>query len=170
MASEVVIRGATIDDAEAIARVHVDTWRAAYRGIVPDRYLDALDVVERAKRWRGGLAAPDGPTWVAEAEGVVVGWANAGPSRDTDENAAPGELYGIYVDAASWGTGPGPALMEHALAWLKPRFPTATLWTLEGNARARRFYERCGWSFDGTNQQLDFDGTSLTEIRYRIAF
>src|SRR5437879_1904890 len=124
-----VIREASLEDAEAIARVHVATWQAAYRGIVPDEYLDSLDVTDRTARWRQGLAAPGGPTWVAEIEGRVVGWANAGPSRDEDDQAAPGELYGIYVEAASWGHGPGRHLMEEATAWLRPRYPEATLWT-----------------------------------------
>ena len=168
MSAAVAVREAAIEDAEAIARVHVGTWQAAYRGMVPDDYLDSLNVVQRTRRWREGLATPDGPTWVAEGRGAVVGWANAGPSRDVDPGATPGELYGIYVDPKWWGRGPSAALMDEALAWLASRFPAATLWTLERNGRARRFYERCGWLFDGTTKQDDRGSFVLDEVRYRI--
>jgi hypothetical protein len=58
--------------------------------------------------------------------------------------------------------------MTVALAWLRGRFTTATLWVLEGNVRGRQFYERGGWTHDGRAQMLDFRGTELEELRYRI--
>jgi GNAT superfamily N-acetyltransferase len=163
------IRDAEPGDAHAIAVVHVRTWQDAYRGIVPDDYLDALDVDERERRWREGISAPEGPIRVAEVEGDVVGWACYGPTRDTDtDRRRTGELYGIYVLYGHWGTGVGPALMDDALAWLRDRYPVSTLWTLEDNARARRFYERCGWRFDGATKDDDRETFVLREVRYRI--
>ena len=146
------------------------TWQVAYRGVVPDDYLDALDIGDRARRWHEGLAEPDGPTWVAEVDGVVIGWSNAAASRDRDARAAPGELYGIYVAADWWGRGAGPALMHEAQTWLSGSFPEATLWTLEANARARRFYEKSEWFFDGTTKEDDRGSFVLREVRYRREF
>jgi GNAT superfamily N-acetyltransferase len=168
MPDDVVLRNATVEDADGIARVHIATWQAAYRGIVPDDYLDAMDVGDRTARWRNVLEHPNGPTWVAASDEAVVGWANAGPARDTDTRAAPGELYGIYVRSDWWGRGAAPPLMTEALAWLRERYPEATLWTLEANARARRFYEKFGWRFDGTTRQDDRGSFVLHEVRYRI--
>lgn len=163
------IRAATVDDADGMARVHVGTWQVAYKGIVADRYLDALDVADRAERWRSGIAAPDGPIWVALDGEAIVGWASVGPTRDDDGDASIGELYGIYVDPKWWGRNVGPELMRLAVDWLSARFPVATLWTLEANARARRFYEKAGWSPDGVSQPLEtLDG--VMEVRYRIEF
>ena len=163
------LREAVIDDARGIATVHVQTWQAAYRGIVPDDALDAMDIDERETNWRGGWSfEPGRAVWVAEEDDAIVGWSNAGPSRDTDEAATPGELYGIYVDASRWGTGVAQELMDVATAWLRDRFDSATLWTLEANVRARRFYQRNGWRIDGATKSDDRRGFVLHEVRYRI--
>ena len=162
------VRSATVDDARGIAVVHIDTWRDAYRGIVPDDYLAAMDYDDREARWREGISAPDGPIRVVTEDDRVIGWSCYGPSRDDDTRGPVGELYGIYVSSAFWGTGVGPALMGDALAWLHERFPVSTLWTLEQNARARAFYERSGWTFDGTTKIDDRDTFVLNEVRYRV--
>jgi GNAT superfamily N-acetyltransferase len=165
------LRDATIHDAEGIADMHVKTWQDAYRGVVPDDHLDGLDVVDRAKRWREGISAPEGPIRVAEVDDRIVGWACYGTTRDSDaDDRTTGELYGIYVRSECWGSGVGPALMDEALAWLAERYAVATLWTLEANARARAFYERTGWRFDGTTKDDDRQAFVLREVRYRIDF
>jgi GNAT superfamily N-acetyltransferase len=163
------VRRAVVDDAVGIATVHVRTWQVAYRGIVPDEILDAMDIEQRAERWRDDwLLAPAGGIWVAEKGGAIIGWANIGPSRDRDEDAVPGELYGIYVASAEWGTGAGQSLIDVATEWLREQFAAASLWTLEANARARRFYEKNGWRPDGTTKEEDARGVLLREVRYRI--
>jgi GNAT superfamily N-acetyltransferase len=162
------IREATLDDARGIAVVHIATWQDAYRGIVPDDVLDTMDVDARTARWHEGISAPEGPIRVATDDAKVVGWACYGPSRDDDARGPVGELYGIYVSSSYWGTGVGPALMDDALAWLRVHFPVSTLWTLDANARARRFYERTGWTFDGTTKIDDRGTYVLDEVRYRL--
>src|SRR5581483_4275740 len=172
----VVVREATTDDAEAIAQVHVASWQAAYRGLVPDPVLDSLSVEHRAARWREWFAgeSPNQPelgcVLVAELDGAVVGFANAGPCRDEDAGEQTGELRAIYVIAEAWDTRTAADLMNTAVAWLRDRFTHATLWVLEGSARGRAFYEKGGWSWDGTTQQYEAGGTALPELRYRIDF
>jgi GNAT superfamily N-acetyltransferase len=102
--------------------------------------------------------------WVAERDGIV-GFAGAGPSRDADEE---GELYAIYIDASEWGRGTGDALMGVVLDHLRTRFDTATLWVLDANARARRFYEKYGWAFDGAVEDFARANFVIPEVRYRI--
>lgn len=167
------IRRATVDDAEGVARVHVGTWRTAYRGIVPDDYLNGLSVEQRQMGWERAIGEgdPDWPEmdiWVAEHDGRIVGFCGFGPSRDGDAAADTGEVYAIYVDAPRWDTGTGAALMRQALVALAGRFREATLWVLDENARARRFYERLGWFFDGTTKDDDRGSFVLHEVRYRI--
>ena len=165
------VREASIDDADAIASVHVASWQATYRGLVPDSVLDRMSVRERADRWRDWFSQPQvGGVFVAEADGAVVGFVNAGASRDGDASGNTGEIRAIYAVAEAWGTGAGAALMNEAVAWLRNDYTCATLWVLEGNARGRGFYDKGGWAPDGSRQMLDFDGTELPEIRYRIEF
>jgi GNAT superfamily N-acetyltransferase len=164
---DVVLREANDADAEAIAAVHVGTWQAAYRGLVPDDYLDALDLHSRVQAYRQSRMFEDAdrPMWVAECAGTIVGFVGVGASRDEPD---VGELYSIYVSADRWGTGAGRALMIRGVDWLRSRYAQATLWVLEGNERARRFYERGGWRLDGTTKDDDRGSFVLREVRYRI--
>lgn len=161
------IRRARADDAVGVAEVHVRTWQDAYRGILPDDFLDALDVDRRVEAYeqRGVLTDDERPVYVLEEGGLIVGFANVGPSND---EPGVGELCAIYVSSAHWGTSVRRDLMSHAEAWLRARYPEATLWVLEENARARRFYEKCGWSTDGASKDDDRGSFVLREIRYRL--
>ena len=163
----VTIRAATPDDARGVATVHVGTWQDAYRGLVPDDFLDALDVDRRVAAYAEHRVLEDAerPLFVAEVDGRIIGFSNVGPSRDEDGN---GELYAIYVDAAHWDTGVGRDLMVPAARWLAERYAEATLWVLADNERARRFYEKGGWRFDGTTKDDDRGSFVLREVRYRI--
>jgi ribosomal protein S18 acetylase RimI-like enzyme len=172
------VREATVDDAEAVARIHVRAWQAAYAGILPDDLLAELDPVERAVLRRAHLADPDRVTTnvVAVRDAAIVGFADAGPydlyRNPERQNPDVGEVYAIYVDPRHWGTGAGRALMRAALADLTAQGPRPVrLWVLTANDRARRFYERCGFIADGAADTFTAhrpDGTvvDLDEIRY----
>ena len=148
------IRAATPADAPALADLHVRAWQWAYRGQLPDAFLDGLtaDLDRRAAFWRESLATPaaDRRTWLAEVAGRLVGFADTGPCRDVDAPPDTAELNAIYLDRAAIGQGIGRALLAHATDDLRPRgYRAATLWVLATNARARRFYEAAGWYADG---------------------
>jgi ribosomal protein S18 acetylase RimI-like enzyme len=162
----VTVRPATVADAPAMGRLHVRAWRAAYRGQMPDGYLDGLRAEERAAGWERALGRerPRGAILVAERAGEVVGFANLGPAEDPQ---GAGELYAIDVDPAHWGTGAGRALLEAAQAELaRLGFAETVLWVLPANARARRFYELAGWAVDGTERTVDVLGVVVPEVRY----
>jgi len=166
------IRPARVDDAHAIAVVHVRSWRAAYRGLVPQGHLDGLDAGERRLRWERILAAtarPRAGTLVAEAEQDVIVFVNVGPTRDDGENATGvGEISAIYVLPEAWGQGAGRRLMAAGLdALAAADFGEATLWVLDTNARARRLYEHGCWRTDGNTRRRELRGSALTEVRYR---
>jgi GNAT superfamily N-acetyltransferase len=165
-------RRAGTDDAAAIAIVHVRSWQGAYRGLLPQEYLDGLDPAGRVGWWRQALERTQWPaagTLVAVSDGQVSGFAHVGPTRDDgDGDGRVGEVTAIYVLPEAWGTGLGRALMTAALGELATAgYESATLWVLESNARARRFYERAGWSADGSVKQDDIGGARVTEVRYR---
>jgi len=138
---------------------------------MPDSYLDGLmDLLpERTARWRRWLE--EAPPWVAASDaGEVIGFAGCGPSRDEDATPSViGEITGIYVLAEHWDTGVGRRLMRACLASLQEAgFAEATLWVLDSNVRARRFYERGGWRPDGASKDDAREGLTLHEVRYRI--
>jgi GNAT superfamily N-acetyltransferase len=161
-----VIRQATLGDADAIARVHIRTWQGAYAHVFPAEELAALSLDERARMWRAILAR-NARTYVAEADGEIVGFMGAGPSRDAD-GAGIGELYAIYVDPEHWGTGAGRELAAAADENLRAEgFAEATLWVLDDNPRARRFYEAGGWRVDGATRSGTHLGVETREVRYR---
>ena len=165
------IRDATPEDARAIAEVHVASWRAAYRGLLPDDYLERLSVDEREVQRREHLDDPSGEwgTLVAEEDGHVVGFATYGPSRDEDAPPGTGEVPAIYLDPALVGTGIGRDLFAEATAGLRHAgYGRATLWVLEGNERARRFYEKAGWTWDGATSTHDFDCANEPMVRYAV--
>jgi len=165
------VRAATDEDAPAVARVHVDSWRAAYAGLIPQAVLDGLSVERREAFWRSIAEAPgEHRLLVAEDDGRVVGFASTGPARDDDLPPASGELTAIYVEPAAWGKGHGARLFRRAVADLRKRsLDPLVLWVLTENKRGRGFYEAMGWQPDGAERQIDFDGTAVDELRYRPA-
>jgi GNAT superfamily N-acetyltransferase len=165
------IREALPEDARALAEIHVRSWQAAYRGKLTDEYLDGLSPEEREERWREVLAKPPPAwrTWVAEDRGAVIGFATTGRSEDADADRHTGEVFAIYLDPEAVGTGIGRGLFAHAVEDLRERgFRTATLWVLETNADARRFYEVAGWKTDGARTTQRIDCESRPTVRYRV--
>jgi GNAT superfamily N-acetyltransferase len=127
----VLIRPARPTDAAALAGVHVASWQRAYRGLLPDAYLDGLDVDRWTTRWEAALAEVDWPrrgTLVAESSsGGVIGFLDAVPSRDDDAGPATAEVTSLYVTPKHWDGGIGRALMtERARA---QQLTASTAWS-----------------------------------------
>ena len=165
------IRKALPDDAFQIATVHVKMWQHAYKGQIPDSYLNSLSIKERTKGWRNQIENPDEGvhTFVVEMDGKVVGWCTAGKSRDEDAPRGTGELYGIYIHPDYAGGGLGSQLMEHALDVLrKDGYKKTTLWALDTNKKAREGYGYKGWKVEGKKKSEPRDNFTLNETRYII--
>ena len=113
---------------------------AVGRGQVPDAFLASLSVPDRIRRWQTWFEDPNGSRIrVAVAEGRVVGFVSAGPSRDEHAEPGTGEVYAIYIDQDRLGTWLWHRLLDTATAWLRAsHFSRATLWVLDSNDRARR--------------------------------
>jgi ribosomal protein S18 acetylase RimI-like enzyme len=143
------LRDARPEDAAEVAGVHVRSWQVAYRGLLPDDYLDGLRPEERAARYTFGSSDPHGPaTVVACLDHVICGFVTTGRSRDADTSDM-GEILALYVDPPSWDLGVGHRLMTDARVRLgQGHFTDAVLWVLVGNERAQRFYHRDGWGRD----------------------
>ena len=168
----VEVRLARPGDAAQIGLVHVRSWQRAYRGLLPQEYLDSLDPGRRAGDWKRWLEQPDSPrsaTLVIGTGARVDGFASVGPARD--EGQSPelvGEIRAIYLRPDAWGHGLGRQLIAAAVERMAAAgFTQATLWVLDGNARARRFYDAGGWAVDGAVKHDDSRGFPMTEVRYR---
>jgi ribosomal protein S18 acetylase RimI-like enzyme len=168
------VRRAQPEDAALIAETHVLGWQGGYRGLLPQDYLDGMQAGgRRLERWQRTLRSPDwsrGGVLVAERDdGHLAGFANFGATRDEDDDpAGVGEVYSIYLAPIAWGQGLGRALMSAALEHLAAAgYREATLWVLDSNARARRFYEAAGFSPDGGGKTDDTYGFTIHEVRYR---
>jgi GNAT superfamily N-acetyltransferase len=157
--SEAELRRARVEDAEAIARVHLRSWQSAYRHVFPPDLLDALPLEPRIRGWNEGLQRDEA------AGDPVVGFVFGGPSAD---EAGVGEIEAIYLDAAVWGTGVGRRLLAAAEdALLANGLEEAILWVIEDNPRARRFYEAAGWHVDGGRKSWPRMGAEPQVVRYR---
>jgi ribosomal protein S18 acetylase RimI-like enzyme len=165
------IRKATAQDAYGIAFIHVRSWQTAYRGHMPDEFLDGLDAEKRATMWREVTVHPDKVVLVAEAsEGDIVGFSALGPSPDADADPNTAEVSAIYVHPGKWRKGIGRGLLSASLDQLRKRgYDQVTLWVLEGNERARSFYESFGFIQDGAIKDDDhWESFSVREVRYRL--
>ena len=163
-----VIRAATIADADAMGTIHVRAWQNAYRGVMPDAYLDGLQAEERAAMWRDRLGREDlPPVFVADLDGSVVGFAAFGRQPPSPDATSGGQLHVINIDPSYWGEGIGRALLRAATEALAELFDTAVLWVAPANARARSLYESEGWTDDGATATEELLGVVVTEMRYR---
>lgn len=164
------IRRALPSDARRVAEVHVETWRAAYRGLLSDSVLAGLSVDGTEERWRERIAKPWGHIHVAERNEQVVGFVACGACEDEDvDHGKVGEIYAVYVQPGEWRRGHGAALAREALKCLREDgFDEVILWVLRGNEQAIRFYEAEGFVADGGSKvKRRADGTEMPVVRYR---
>lgn len=159
----VTIREPSLADADALADLHVATWREAYAHLLPDDFFTDDYIAGRRRMWAHVLehGRDDMTVRIAEQGGVIVGFAWVGPA--SSQASAPPvrerELYAIYVLARTYGSGVGQALLDAALG-----DGPAQLWVAKENPRATRFYERNGFAFDGV-EQVDPHVPLITDAR-----
>ena len=165
--SSVFLRRAEPRDNDAVAEVNVRSWQMAYRGLLPNEYLDVLDPADRASRYTfGDLDTGQPQTTVAVDGDVICGFATVALCRDEDMSSA-GELYAIYVHPDWWNRGVGRMLIKDARERLVDQgFHEAVLWVLVGNERAESFYDLDGWRPDGQRRLVEVHGITVDEIRY----
>jgi GNAT superfamily N-acetyltransferase len=152
-----IVRRAGEADAEALVRAHEAAWDATIAPIVGTPLAQLAPLEDRIEQARAQLTDPPGTAcaWVAERDSEIVGMATAGDR----------ELRNLYVAPSEWGSGVARELMRVGLEWLAAGgVDEAVLWVGEANARARRFYEREGWTADGETRESPL---GPPEVRYR---
>jgi GNAT superfamily N-acetyltransferase len=172
----VSVRAARLDDVHDLARININAWRAAYQGMIPQTYIDAMDMATYEQRWSSYLSGqePNITHVVAVVDGVVAAYASGGPYRpqpNTEQKATVGlaELYALYTEPMLQRRGAGTAVHDALIGSLRDAgFEEVALWVLVENARSRVWYERRGWRPDGSTSVWVADGTGLPELRMRL--
>lgn len=148
------------DDRMAVSRVYEESWKTAYRGILPDAYLDGIP----AGQW-----ANDRPSFytLLLLDGAdIIGVSTVCQSRFADRPDW-GEVVSLYLRPAYMDRGHGGPLLEAAVQELRAQgFDRIFLWVLEKNARARHFYEKHGFTFSGDSREDEIGGKTIREVRY----
>lgn len=159
-----LIRKAKLEDAKDIAKVHVDSWRTTYKGIVSDSFLESLSYEQREKMWRSGIEANQ--VYIAEdGEDQIVGFATGGKERTGKYDAYQGELYAIYLLEEAQGKGIGRQLVQSVVNNLKGKqLNSMLIWVLAENP-ACLFYEKLGGKKVDT-EEIEMDGKKLDEVAY----
>ncbi len=140
------IRDAVREDAEAIGALHASVWADAYRDLATPEALAQLDAAHRVAGWRAVLSDETTTTdlIVGETGHQIVGFTAVGPGRH-EVYGDRSEIKQLYVDQAHQGAGLGARLMRAAAQRLADRgFTCCGLAVVEGNHRAKAFYERLG--------------------------
>ena len=163
-----MIRRALTTDAAAVGHIHVESWSVAYRGIMPDGVIAKTDLAYRTRFWAVRIADREWPVFVIEVEGKAIAFCQMIPSQDLDDDPKRvGHITSLHVLPHLRGRGYGRVLMDHVLDEFRRRgFAEVTLWVLEENRSARRFYEKHGFTLDGGKRM--YPNTAIPEVRYRI--
>ncbi|MDQ0773407.1 ribosomal protein S18 acetylase RimI-like enzyme [Streptomyces aurantiacus] len=163
------IREMTLADCPRVAEIRVRGWQNAYKGLMPQSYLDGLDVAAELPRRRAHFTqAGEGVVnLVAQWAGEVVGWSCHGPYREGERRTGDAELYAIYVAPDRIARGVGRALLRNSVARSAAAgHERMLLWVLRENAGARRFYEGAGFVVDGAEEPFEVEGVEVPEVRY----
>ena len=150
------------DDRKAVSRIYEESWRYAYRGIIPQDYLDAIP----EGKWIRTLDIPGWDNLICEENGQFIGTGTISRSR-WDWYPDAGEVISIYLLPEYIGKGYGRKLMTALTDELEKRgYQEIFLWVLEENSRARAFYEKQGFVRTEDTMEGVIGGKTLREIRY----
>ena len=166
----IIIRKVLSEEAYDYALNHIACWQDAYKGIIPDDYLENMPAqLEKRVEWnRQTLNDPGDCEYLcATYDDKMIGRLVYSKCRDEDKaETNTGEIHAIYLQASYWNKGYGKQMMDFAINGLRnAEYQEAIVWVLDDNNRARLFYEKYGFVLDGTSKEIEI-GKTLTEVRY----
>lgn len=171
MSADVSARLAWPDDAAAIVRIQLETWRTLYADIIPAEELAALDPAELAERWAATISRPKDARMrvlVALERADVRGFALVHPSYDPDsDQISDGEVGEFVIDAAHQRAGHGSRLLQAAMDTLAAdKFTRAVWWVGTTDDALRAFVTASGWEADGAHRELGAEtGATVKQVR-----
>jgi len=166
-----IVREASQDDVKVISLISVTTWKIAYRGLLPDEFLDSLSVEMREKNILKGIKIPSNRYAIAELGGQPVGMICFYPLDNVNFKGIDWEIEALYVLPQYWNKGVGRTLIKYAFqCMVENKANTCNLWMLKYNENARKFYERVGMSFSGKEKTIKIGIKEHIEVNYHINF
>ena len=157
------------DDIYDVARLHLESWKTAYRHILPEEMVCRLSLREFIATWKTILRDAGRVNWVYDDRNGIQGYVSC--RHESEYGWKRGEIIGIYVAPESWGRGIGKRLMGHALKWMSAQqCDVADLWTIVENRRARKFYESIGFKCTHAIRTADKYGYVIRETQYIRVF
>jgi len=162
------LRHAMPDDAPAIAKVHIASWRAAYKDILPEARSNGLDPVRVTGSFRKSISFGAEDIYIVEKNGHIAGFISLiGGHQDPGDKGTVTGICTIYLAPEYWRKGIGRLLYREGETLLASAGCTAvTFWVFAANVRARRFYEAMGFTVDGEAMVLNM-GASVKAVHYR---
>lgn len=158
-----MLRRAELKDRKTLGEVYCNSWKTAYKGIIPDGYLNSLT----AEIWTPEKINPNNYILAEDGNGAVIGLVSFGCARDSGENG--GELRAIYLLPEYWGRGYGRLLFSEAVRELRNMgYARFYLWVLKANTRARAFYEKMGMKRSEISAVINIGGKDIEEIMYEM--
>ncbi len=158
------LRRARLDDAEAIGRVHVETWRVTYAGMLPDDMLLKMSEDRQARMWQRLLGEGETSIVAEVAQAGIVGFGSFGPNR-SGRDGFTGEVYTLYVAPDFQNCGIGRGMLRAMFGTLaREGHDSALIWVLAENP-SRFFYEAMGGRCIG-EREVRMWGTNLRELAY----
>ena len=160
-----IIRKANFKDAQAIAKVHVDTWRTTYEGIIPTEFLNKLDYSERKNRWENNIMRAENVVFVVEnEEGQIIGFADTS-RRENNLELNSIDLTSLYLLEAYQGRGIGKLLMKTLFEHYKNQGYDKVYVDVLADNNTRYFYEYLGAKLS-KNIKIKIGGKVLVELTY----
>lgn len=151
-----------LDDRFAISKVYEESWKYAYRGIVPQDYLESIP----EGQWASNIEQADRKNLVMFEDDKMIGTSSFGKSRVEEMNGF-GEIISLYFLPDYMRKGYGRLLLQAVVGELKKMgFDKVFLWVLEENRNARYFYEKCGFTQTERCLFSDIGGKELKEVQY----
>jgi len=159
------IREATMQDAQGIGKVHVDSWRTTYKDIIPDSFLNNLSYEQRTELWKKNITRKDNYVLVVESElGEIVGFATAS-TRETNDVPYSSDLTSIYLLEECQGKGIGKQLLKELFIFFKKKNHQSIFVEVLAENKTRYFYEYYGAEYVKT-VQINIGGKVLEEFVY----
>ncbi|PRR81052.1 GNAT family N-acetyltransferase [Clostridium vincentii] len=163
---EITIRYAKKEDSETISNIYASSWKIAYKGIVPEKYLSELSNDFWASNFIDWITTSKMKVKLISAYNIVVGAIAYGNSRD-EKYPRYGEIISFYLYPDYYRRGLGTMLIDSAIKdIIKDGYKNCFLWVLAENKSARKFYENHGFKCTPDLFYIDIMGKQLTDIRY----
>lgn len=148
--------------------IHSKSWQKAYTGIIPNHIIADFTPDKRAKIFEQALATRPEEYYMFTADDSPAGLAILSKCSEEDQPDYVGEIYAIYFHPDYWGTQATDKGLKFCISRLKELgFTQIHIWVLEDNLRARIFYEKFGFVFDGSTKEIVI-GMPLKEMRYTV--